>query len=62
MTLGLCACNNYLRPRDSVTRLTFETGYYTPLDMIKVTLPLQIWLVILISLWVPVVGKICKFI
>lgn len=62
MTLGLCACNNYFRPRDSVTRLTFETGYYTPLDMIKVALPIQIWLVIIISLWVPVVGKICRFI
>ena len=62
MTLGLCACNNYLLPRDSVTRLTYDTEYYTPMDMLRITLPLQIWLVILISLWVPVVGKICKFI
>jgi hypothetical protein len=30
--------------------------------MIRVTLPLQIWLVIIISLWVPVVAKICRFI
>ena len=62
MTLGLCACNCYLRPKDAVTRLTYETGNYTPLDMMRVTLPLQIWLVIIISLWVPVVAKICKFI
>ena len=62
MTLGLCACNCYLLPKDAVTRLTYETENYTPADMIRVTLPLQIWLVIIISLWVPVVAKICRFI
>jgi len=61
MALGLCACNCYLLPKDTVTRLTYDAGYYSASDMLKATLPLQIWLIVLISVWLPIVGRICNF-
>lgn len=58
MACALCACNCYLLPLDTVTLLTYGTGYYSMTDMAKSTLPLQIWIVIIASLWLPVVGRL----
>ena len=56
LVAGLCACNCYLLPLDTVTLLTYGKGYYSMTDMAKSTLPLQIWIIIVMSLWLPVVG------
>lgn len=58
LACALCACNCYLLPLDTVTLLTYGTGYYSMTDMAKSTLPLQIWIVVIVSLWLPVVGKL----
>ncbi|MCI8594947.1 MAG: sodium:sulfate symporter [Oscillospiraceae bacterium] len=58
MALALCACNCYLLPLDTVTLLTYGTGYYSMTDMAKSTLPLQIWMVVIISIWLSVMGKV----
>lgn len=58
MTLALCAGNCYLLPLDTVTLLTYGKGYYKMTDMAKSTLPLQLWVALAMSLWIPVVGRL----
>jgi sodium-dependent dicarboxylate transporter 2/3/5 len=58
LSFGFCVANCYLLPLDTVPLLTYSTGYYSMTDMLKSTLPLQIWFVIIMSLWMPFIGKI----
>jgi sodium-dependent dicarboxylate transporter 2/3/5 len=58
LAFGLCVANCYLLPLDTVPLLTYSTGYYSMTDMMKSTLPLQVCIVIVLSLWIPVIGKI----
>jgi sodium-dependent dicarboxylate transporter 2/3/5 len=53
LTLGFCAANCYLLPLDTVTLLTYGTGYYSMTDMAKSTGFLQIILVALTAVWIP---------
>ena len=55
---GLCACNCYILPLDTVPLMTYATGYYKMFDMPKVAVCLQILMVILCSLWLTVLGGI----
>jgi sodium-dependent dicarboxylate transporter 2/3/5 len=57
-SFGLCVANCYLLPLDTVPLLTYSTGYYSMTDMMKSTLPLQICIVIVLSLWMPFIGRI----
>ena len=58
LTFGLCVAQCYLLPLDTVPLLTYSTGYYSMTDMVKTNLPLQIGIVIVMSLWIPLFGKI----
>lgn len=58
LTLGLCAANCYLLPLDTVTLLTYGTGYYSMLDMPKSTLPIQLVIVALMTIWLPIAGRL----
>jgi sodium-dependent dicarboxylate transporter 2/3/5 len=58
LAFGLCVANCYLLPLDTVPQLTYSAGYYSMTDMIKNTLPLQICIVIIMSLWIPLIGGI----
>jgi sodium-dependent dicarboxylate transporter 2/3/5 len=58
LSFGLCVANCYLLPLDTVPLLTYGTGYYSMTDMMKSTLPLQICIVIVMSLWMPLIGKL----
>ena len=60
ITLGLCAGNCYLLPLDTVTLLTYGKGYYSMTDMAKSTLPLQLFVIAAMSLWLPVVSVLFK--
>ena len=60
ITTSLCACNCYLLPLDAVPLITYGKGYYGMTDMAKSTLPLQIIIIILVSLWLPVVFNIIE--
>ena len=62
MAVALCACNCYLLPLDTVTLITYSKGYFTMTDMMKSTVILQVVLVIIVSLWLPVVGMITNII
>jgi sodium-dependent dicarboxylate transporter 2/3/5 len=57
LVFGLCVANCYLLPLDTVPLLTYSTGYYSMTDMMKSTLPLQICIIIVMSLWMPIVGR-----
>jgi sodium-dependent dicarboxylate transporter 2/3/5 len=58
LVFGLCVANCYLLPLDTVPLLTYSTGYYSMTDMMKSTLPLQICIVVVMSLWMPLIGRI----
>lgn len=58
LTLGLCAANCYLLPLDTVTLITYGTGYYSMLDMPKSTLPLQAIIVVIMAVWIPVISRV----
>jgi sodium-dependent dicarboxylate transporter 2/3/5 len=58
LSFGLCVGNCYLLPLDTVPLLTYSAGYYSMTDMMKSTLPLQVCIVIVMSLWMPFIGKI----
>lgn len=57
LATGICACNCYLLPLDTVPLITYSKGYYSMTDMAKSTLFLQIACTLLCALWLPVIGK-----
>ena len=59
--LGLCACNCYLLPLDTVPLITYSTGYYKMFDMPKATVWIQLIMIVLCALWIPVAGAILGF-
>ncbi|MDR1249091.1 MAG: anion permease [Treponema sp.] len=58
LSFGLCVANCYLLPLDTVPLLTYSTGYYSMTDMMKSALPLQLCIIMVMSLWMPFIGKI----
>ncbi len=53
---GLCACNCYLLPLDTVPLITYSTGYYKMFDMPKATVWIQIILIAVASIWISLIG------
>jgi sodium-dependent dicarboxylate transporter 2/3/5 len=53
LTLGLCAANCYLLPLDTVTLITYGSGYYSMTDMMRATGVLQLLAIVIIALWLP---------
>lgn len=58
LVCGICACDCFLLPLDTVPLLTYGTGYYSITDMVKSSLPAVLILCVLMALWLPVVGKL----
>ena len=58
LTLSMCGCCCFLLPLDTVPLLTYGTGYYSMKDMVKSSLPIQIFMIIVMSLWLTVIGKL----
>jgi sodium-dependent dicarboxylate transporter 2/3/5 len=56
LAAALCTCNCYLLPLDTVTLLAYSKGYFAMTDMARSTFFLQLWVVVVMSLWLPVVG------
>lgn len=44
--IAICACNCYLFPFDTVFLITYGSGYYSMKDLFKVSIPLQLCVVI----------------
>ncbi len=58
LALGCAAGCCFLLPLDVVPLLTYGTGYYSMTDCVKSSLPLQVWLVIIMSLYFPLAALI----
>ena len=56
--LGLCACNCYLLPLDTVPLITYSTGYYKMFDMPKATVWIQLVMIVISALWITAAGGI----
>lgn len=56
VAFGLCSCNCYLLPLDTVPLITYATGYYDMFDMPKTTAIIQGCIVVLCALWLSVCG------
>ena len=55
---GLCACNCYFLPLDTVPLMTYATGSYDMFDMPKAAIGIQIIMVFLSAAWLSVCGMI----
>ncbi|MCL2392517.1 MAG: SLC13 family permease [Oscillospiraceae bacterium] len=51
-----CAC--FLLPLDTVPLLTYSKGYYSIKDMFISSLPIQIFMIIIMALWLTVIGGV----
>ena len=60
MTLvaAVCGCCCFLLPLDTVPLLTYGKGYYSIKDMFISSLPIQIFIIIVTSLWLSVIGRV----
>lgn len=58
IALGLCAVNCYFLPLDTVPLMTFSTGAYKMFDMPKVSVWIQLALVVVVTVWLSIVGKL----
>lgn len=56
VAFGLCCCNCYILPLDTVPLITYATGYYGMFDMPKTTAFIQLCIIILCSLWLSICG------
>jgi sodium-dependent dicarboxylate transporter 2/3/5 len=61
MTMGLVVANCYLLPLDTVPLLTYITGYYKMVDMPKSTVLIQVFVALVVALWVPIAVGILGF-
>ena len=53
LTVAYCTGNCYLLPLDIVPQITYSKGYYQMIDMFKVTIWLQLLLLIICACWLP---------
>jgi len=58
LVTAICSCCCFLLPLDTVQLLTYGKGYYSIKDMFVSSLPVQIFMVIVMSLWLPVAGRL----
>jgi len=61
LTAALCAGNCYLLPLDTVPLITYSKGYYSMTEMMKSTFLLQISMIILCSVWLPLLSNLFLF-
>ena len=54
---AICSCCCFLLPLDTVQLLTYGKGYYSIKDMFISSLPVQIFMIVIMSLWLTVIGR-----
>jgi len=62
LTLAFAASNCYLLPLDTIPLITYSADYYSMLDMPKSTLPLQLFVIVAMTLVLWVAGALLNFI
>ena len=58
LTLSLAASNCYLLPLDTIPLITYSTGYFSMTDMPKSTALIQLFLVVVMALWIPLACRL----
>ena len=58
ITLSLAASNCYLLPLDTIPLITYSTGYFSMTDMPKSTAIIQLFLVVVMALWIPLACRL----
>jgi len=56
LVLAIAGCACFLLPLDTVPLLTYAKGYYSIRDMFVSSLPIQIFMIIALSIWLTVAG------
>jgi sodium-dependent dicarboxylate transporter 2/3/5 len=62
LVCGICGGCCFLLPLDVVPLLTYGTGYYSMTDCFKSSAPIQVWLIIIMSVLFPVAAKLIGWI
>ena len=58
LAAAICGCCCFLLPLDTVPLLTYGKGYYSIKDMFVSSLPIQVFIVAVMALWLPVIGRV----
>jgi sodium-dependent dicarboxylate transporter 2/3/5 len=58
LPLGMCSGNCIIFPFDTVPSLTYAPGYYSMTDLPKVSIFVQIFIAIIMGLWIPIAAAI----
>lgn len=53
LPLGMCAGNCIIFPFDTVPAITYAPGYYTMADLPKVSAAVQVFIALVMALWIP---------
>ncbi|MDO4616836.1 MAG: DASS family sodium-coupled anion symporter [Lachnospiraceae bacterium] len=61
LPLAICASCCFILPLDTVPLLTYSTGYYKMTDMPKISVILQLCIVVLLTIWLPIVIPLIGF-
>jgi len=62
LVLAMAACQCYLLPLDTIPLITYGSGYYSMLDMPKSTLPLQVYIIFVITMVVSLASMVFNII
>jgi sodium-dependent dicarboxylate transporter 2/3/5 len=54
LPLGMCSSNCIIFPFDTVPSITYATGYYSMTDLPKIAAPVQVFIAIVMAVWIPV--------
>lgn len=58
LPLGMCAGNCIIFPFDTVPAITYAPGYYTMTDLPKVSIPVQIFIALVMGAWIPIAAAL----
>jgi solute carrier family 13 (sodium-dependent dicarboxylate transporter), member 2/3/5 len=58
LPLGMCAGNCIIFPFDTVPAITYAPGYYTMADLPKVSVAIQIFIALVMAIWIPVAANL----
>ena len=58
---AICGCCCFLLPLDTVPLITFGKGYYSIKDMFMSSLPIQVFLIVVMALWLPMISRLFAF-
>jgi sodium-dependent dicarboxylate transporter 2/3/5 len=58
LPLGMCSSNCIIFPFDTVPSITYATGYYKMTDLPKIAAPVQVFIAVVMAVWIPVAAAL----